>query len=401
MNKEHTKIIEERIKKGNDAAFEEIVKMYGAKFNKDLAVKTVKRNGLMLEHLAAEFKGDKKIATEAVKQNVEAYSFVDNKLKADIKFLKELVKVSPGFIEKDEDLSKNKEIMLELIRVNAEAIKYSSSFKGDENFIKDIAKEKPEVFQYLEKNKKNKELVNDLLNDYPKIADYCEFINEEGKFDKDQFEKFIEKNWKNLKYFKNIDSKIIAEMIYKFAEKSLKVKSSEKVIDLTALMNDKNKEDITLELLKKIMNESLENAENVNEIKKNSKILEMIGYKVFTKRVAKKAIDKINSLLRGVLLNKQKNNNEINQDKFVEIIGNLKTAIENKNIKNADSVNNEIPEINSETNDKRGGSFAKLKSSFIYRYCSAWIIGWNIMRNVNSNNNVRQNDAENEEEHTR
>ncbi len=401
MNKEHIKIIEERIKKGNDAAFEEIVKRYGAKFNKDLAVKTVKKNGLMLEHLAAGFKGDKKIATEAVKQNVEAYSFVDNKLKADTKFLKELVKVSPGFIEKDEDLSKNKEIMLELIRVNAEAIKYSSSFKGDENFIKDIAKEKPEVFQYLEKNKKNKELVNDLLNDCPKIADYCEFINEEGKFDKDQFEKFIEKKWENLKYFKNIDSKIIAEMIYKFAEKSLKVKSSEKVIDLTALMNDKNKEDITLELLKKIMNESLENAENGNEIKKNSKILEMIGCKVFTKRVTKKSIDKINSLLRGVLLNKLKNNNEINQDKFVEIIGNLKTAIENKNIENADSLNDEIPEINSETNDKRGGSFAKLKSSFIYRYCSAWKRGCNIMRNVTSKSNAEQKDKAGEGELTR
>ena len=102
--------------------------------NKKVVSEAVKNNGLALTHASEDLKKDKKLVTAAVKQNGLALQYADDSFKKDKKVVTAAVKSDGSALQfADDSLKKKKKIVLKAVKQNGLALEYAS-----DDLIKDL-----------------------------------------------------------------------------------------------------------------------------------------------------------------------------------------------------------------------------------------------------------------------
>lgn len=113
--------------------------------NRNEVLKAVKENGLYIVYAASEFKKDKEILLEAIGSNSEAIREVDKSFLGDKEFMLEAVKRSNSaknfridacpLIYASDELKQDKEFVLEVVRQRGSALQYAEYFKNDKDVV--------------------------------------------------------------------------------------------------------------------------------------------------------------------------------------------------------------------------------------------------------------------------
>lgn len=138
--------------------------------NRNEVLKAVKENGLYIVYAASEFKKDKEILLEAIGSNSEAIREVDKSFLGDKEFMLEAVKRSNSaknfridacpLIYASDELKQDKEFVLEVVRQNGSTLKYTDYFKQDKEVVLEAVRGNGFALEYAaEELRGNKEVV--------------------------------------------------------------------------------------------------------------------------------------------------------------------------------------------------------------------------------------------------
>nr|CAG4713456.1 unnamed protein product [Naegleria fowleri] len=114
------------------------------KYDREFMLYVVTRNGLVLEYATPDLQDDFEIALAAVKESVHAFEYVSKRLKGDREFIWHAVSMtrSIAFCGASEDLRKDKELVLQAVKFNGNALQYAlNDLRNDFEVVLESVKE--------------------------------------------------------------------------------------------------------------------------------------------------------------------------------------------------------------------------------------------------------------------
>lgn len=184
------------------------------KGNKDVVLKAVKIKGQSLQYASDELRNDPEIALAAVIQNGLAFEYAGKNLKSDFDFVFDAIKKSTHASILNfscDEIKKNKEMILQVVKENGQALKFvDKSLQDDKEIALAAVKQDAFALSFVSARLKNdKNVLSQAILQNPKILkEHCLYLNINWEEALDHLTTELAKRHRDTIYFREFKAAI-------------------------------------------------------------------------------------------------------------------------------------------------------------------------------------------------